>query len=126
MSPCFLGVLQVRLLLIANDIEVFERSYLRASPSFEPQLTELRRGWTEGQPSFFNVLGSLAHHLADTFDGQDAKEMNRVLGVAEDALSEGQEEAKGIDPNALAQELGPNTKRWWNDLSKNWLGGLDW
>ena len=130
--------------MIADDIAVFERAYLKASPTFEPHLSELRRDWTEGQPSFFNVLSNLAYHLVDTFDGTGAEETKRVLGVVEDALSEGHEETvfatthgllttlqsalrnKGIDPNTLSPSFGPNTKRWWNDLSKNWHGRLDW
>ena len=130
--------------MIADDIAVFERAYLKASPTFEPRLAELRSTWIEGQPSFFNVLSTLGYHLADTFDRTGAKETRQVLSVVEDALSEGEEETvfatthgllttlqsalreKGIDPDTLSSAFGPNTKRWWNDLSKNWHGRLDW
>ena len=134
----------VRFHLLADDIAVLERAYLKASPTFGPHLSQLRRNWTEGQPSLFNVLSNLAYHLADTFDGPGAEETERVLRVVEDVLSEGDEDAvfatthgllstlqsalrtKGIDPNALSTNFGPKTKRWWNDLSKNWHGRLDW
>jgi hypothetical protein len=130
--------------LIADDIALTERAFLKASPSFEPKLRELRATWIEGQPSFFNVLSTLAYHLADGFEVGGSEETIRALAVVEDVLGEGSADAvfaathglltdlqialreKGIDPEVLAPNFGPNTKRWWNDLSKNWQGRVDW
>jgi len=118
-----------------------EAAFLRACPSFEEPLKQLREDHklfgADLQTELTEVLDRLGFHLGSTAKQVPTQEMLQVLKVVERVLMDGSEQQKwavthflmtslqtsikaaGLRSDALLPHLGPATATWWNDLAKN-------
>jgi hypothetical protein len=128
---------------VINEVEA-EQQFLAACPSFGRHLNNFREEWEVGTPTIFHVLDELGRHLAHLVQAGRTPEVVAALGVVERIIDTGSEvvvhatthglltslqsEARrcGLDPEVFVGDLGPNTWKWWNDLTKNWAAGREW
>jgi hypothetical protein len=125
-----------------------EAAFLRACPSFEPALKQLREDHklfgADLQTELTEVLDKLGFHLGSTAKEIPTDSMVQVLKVVERVLSDGSEQQKwavthflmpalqssikgaGLRTEPLLRHLGPATSTWWNDISKNPSASQDW
>jgi hypothetical protein len=125
-----------------------EAAFMRACPSFEPQLKQLREDHklfgADLKTDLTEILDKLGFHLGSTAKQVPTDAMVQVLKVVERVLADGSEQQKwavthffmtslqssikagGLRTDALQKHLGPATAAWWNDLSKNPSAAEDW
>jgi hypothetical protein len=125
-----------------------EDAFVRACPSFEGPLKQLREDHklfgADLQTELTEILDKLGFHLGSTAKQVPTAEMIQVLKVVERVLVDGSEQQKwavthflmtslqtsikdaGHRADALLPHLGPATATWWNDLTKNPRAGEDW
>ncbi|HYJ41284.1 MAG TPA: hypothetical protein VEW08_10850 [Steroidobacteraceae bacterium] len=125
-----------------------EEIFLRACPSFEVPLKQLREDHklfgADLQTELTEILDKLGFHLGSTAKQVPTADMIQVLKVVERVLMDGSEQQKwavthflmtslqtsirdaGHRTDALLPHLGPATASWWNDLTKNPRAGDDW
>lgn len=116
---------------------------LEACPSFEPVWREFAlesERHPDEEPLYYILLGDLARHLVECLKAGAIDEFPAVFQVVEHwhvlgdpyvqeaatiGLLEGiQNNAghEGIDPEAFAQWLLPQSKKWWSKLNRFWDG----
>ena len=125
-----------------------EAAFVRACPSFEVSLRQLREDHklfgADLQTELTEILDKLGFHLGSTAKQVPTPEMIQVLKVVERVLMDGSEQQKwavthflmtslqtsireaGHRPDALVPHLGATTASWWNDLTKNPRASDDW
>lgn len=125
-----------------------EEAFLRACPSFLPQLSRLREDHklfgADLQTELTEILDKLGFHLGSTAKQTPTPEIVQVLKVVERVLVDGSEQqkwavthflmrslqssikAQGLRTDALLPHLGTSTATWWNDLEKNPSAAKDW
>jgi hypothetical protein len=125
-----------------------EAAFVRACPSFEASLRQLREDHKLFGPDLetelTEVLDKLGFHLGSTAKQVPTPEMIQVLKVVERVLMDGSEQQKwavthflmtslqtsiresGHRTDALLPHLGTTTATWWNDLTKNPRASEDW
>ncbi len=125
-----------------------EDAFLRACPSFEGSLKQLREDHklfgADLKTELTEILDKLGFHLGSTAKQVPTADMVQVLKVVERVLSDGSEQQKwavthflmpslqssikaaGLKTDPLVPLLGPATAIWWNDLSKNPSAAQDW
>jgi len=118
-----------------------EAAFVRACPSFEGALKQLREDHklfgADLSTELTEVLDKLGFHLGSTAKKVPTGDMVQVLKVVERVLMDGSEQQKwavthflmtslqasireaGHRTDALVPHLGPATATWWNDLTKN-------
>jgi len=128
-----------------GDLEI---AFVRACPSFEGALKQLREDHklfgADLQTELTEILDKLGFHLGSTAKQVPTADMIQVLKVVERVLMDGSEQQKwavthflmtslqtsmkdaGYPTDALLPHLGPATTTWWNDLTKNPRAGDDW
>ena len=118
--------------------------FLAACPSFEVRFQEMKAEWSTEALSLYNVLSELAEHLVREVGENRTKELSSCLAVVEKLLESGSASVKsavtagfledlqntakenGLMPEVFEPMIGKHTKRWWNDLCKNWAAQTDW
>jgi hypothetical protein len=125
-----------------------EEIFLRACPSFAGPLKQLREDHklfgADLQTELTEVLDKLGFHLGSDVKRVPTDAMIQVLKVVERVLCDGSEQQKwavthflmptlqssikaaGHRADALLPHLGPATKTWWSDLTKNPHAAEDW
>ena len=125
-----------------------EAAFVRACPSFEGPLRQLREDHklfgADLQTELTEILDKLGFHLGNTAKQVPTSEMIQVLKVVERVLMDGSEQQKwavthflmtslqtsikeaGHRTDALLPHLGIATATWWNDLTKNPRASDDW
>jgi hypothetical protein len=125
-----------------------EDAFMRACPSFQPQLQSLREDHklfgADLRTELSEVLDKLGFHLGSTAKHVPTNDIVQVLKVVERVLVDGSEQQKwavthflmtslqssikaaGLRTEALLPHLGTATTTWWNDLSQNPSGVRDW
>jgi hypothetical protein len=125
-----------------------EAAFVRACPSFEASLRQLREDHklfgADLQTELTEILDKLGFHLGSTAKQVPTPEMIQVLKVVERVLMDGSEQQKwavthflmtslqtsireaGYRTDALLPHLGTTTATWWNDLTKNPRASDDW
>jgi hypothetical protein len=125
-----------------------EAAFVRACPSFEGPLRQLREDHklfgADLQTELTEVLDKLGFHLGSTAKQVPTAAMIQVLKVVERVLVDGSEQQKwavthflmtslqtsirdaGLRADALLPHLGPATVSWWNDLTKNPRAADEW
>lgn len=125
-----------------------EEAFLRACPSFQPQLKQLREDHklfgADLQTELTEILDKLGFHLGSTAKQIPTDAMVQVLKVVERVLADGSEQQKwavthflmtslqssikaaGLRTDGLQNHLGPTTAAWWNDLAQNPSAAKDW
>jgi hypothetical protein len=123
-------------------------AFVRACPSFEPQLHRLREDHklfgADLQTELTEILDKLGFHLGSTAKQVPTPEILQTLKVVERVLADGSEQQKwavthflmkslqssikaaGLKTDALPPILGPATAIWWNDLRQNPGAAEDW
>lgn len=122
----------------------YEQRIFDACPSFKERHVEFVAQWTEGSPSFANVLFELADHIALKELHDFKTELIAVLAVVEEIQTNAEKELKdavnvylleelqsrskenGVDADSYLELLGSHTKKWWNNLTQNWEAWHDW
>jgi hypothetical protein len=125
-----------------------EEAFLRACPSFHPQLQMLREDHklfgADLKTELPEILDKLGFHLGSTAKQVPTPDILQVLKVVERVLVDGSEQQKwavthflmtslqtsikasGLRTDPLLPLLGPATATWWNDLTKNPRAAGDW
>lgn len=125
-----------------------EEAFLRACPSFEAPLKQLREDHklfgADLQTELTEVLDKLGFHLGSTATKVPTDSMVNVLKVVERVLCDGSEQQKwavthflmtslqssikagGLRTDALVPHLGVATSSWWNDLAQNPSAAQEW
>jgi hypothetical protein len=125
-----------------------EAAFVRACPSFEGPLKQLREDHklfgADLKTELTEILDKLGFHLGSTAKKVPTGEMIQVLKVVERVLVDGSEQQKwavthflmtslqtsikdaGLRADALLPHLGPATATWWNDLTKNPRAAEEW
>jgi hypothetical protein len=125
-----------------------EEAFVRACPSFEPALKQLREDHklfgADLSTELSEILDKLGFHLGSTAPHVPTQAMLQVLKVVERVLVDGSEQQKwavthflmtslqssikaaGLRADALVPHLGPATATWWNDLARNPSASRDW
>jgi hypothetical protein len=125
-----------------------EEAFLRACPSFDPQLKQLREDHklfgADLKTELSEILDKLGFHLGSTAKEMPTDAMVQVLKVVERVLVDGSEQQKwavthflmtslqssikgaGLRTDTLQKHLGPATATWWNDLAQNPSAARDW
>jgi hypothetical protein len=125
-----------------------ESAFVRACPSFEGALKQLREDHklfgADLQTELTEILDKLGFHLGNAAKQVPTAEMIQVLKVVERVLCDGSEQQKwavthflmtslqtsikdaGLRTSGLLPHLGPATATWWNDLTKNPRAAEDW
>ncbi len=125
--------------MITND-EVMTL-LLHACPSFAgPWRAHVESEYSGGDEQLLYVdLGAFARHVVDLYDGGRIEELRPVFEVVELLHKEGDpyvREAATIgllegiqnnashrfDPEVFLQFLGPETRKWWDELNAFWQG----
>jgi hypothetical protein len=125
-----------------------EEAFLRACPSFESQLKQLREDHklfgADLKTELSEILDKLGFHLGSGARKVPTDPMLQVLKVVERVLVDGSEQQKwavthflmpalqssikagGLRTDPLLPHLGPATSSWWNDIAKNPSAARDW
>ena len=125
-----------------------EEAFLRACPSFQPQLQMLREDHklfgADLKTELPEILDKLGFHLGNAAKQVPTNDIVQVLKVVERVLVDGSEQQKwavthfllkslqssiksaGLRTDALLPHLGSATTTWWNDLAQNPSGARDW
>jgi len=129
-------------------IAELEAAFVRACPSFEGPLKQLREDHklfgADLKTELTEVLDKLGFHLGSAATQVPTPQMIQVLKVVERVLVDGSEQQKwavthflmtslqtsireaGHRTDALLPHLGTATATWWNDLTKNPRAAEDW
>ena len=94
--------------------------------------------------SLREILDELAGHVVQLVSEGSKDNLRSLFLLVEDVQTEIDNELKnaintgfleslqaetklvGLDPELYIEFLGPHTKSWWNDLTKNWEASHDW